>query len=100
MKSQDDWMNRKWRPAMGWMYMVVCIVDFILFPILWAIVKAYLNEPLSPWEPLTLQGAGLFHLAMGAVLGVAAWTRGKEKLYQHKDYGGKAYDTTSELKDF
>ncbi|MFN9957295.1 MAG: hypothetical protein ACK55I_29675, partial [bacterium] len=27
-------MNRKWRPAMGWTYMAVCICDFILFPIL------------------------------------------------------------------
>ena len=33
-KRQEDWMQSKWRPAMGWMYMVVCIFDFIIFPIL------------------------------------------------------------------
>jgi hypothetical protein len=30
--------------------------------------------------PLTLQGAGLYHIAMGAVLGVAAYGRSQEKI--------------------
>ena len=30
--------------------------------------------------PLTLQGAGLFHIAMGAVLGIAAFGRTQEKI--------------------
>jgi len=30
--------------------------------------------------PITLQGAGLFHLAMGAILGIAAYGRTQEKL--------------------
>ena len=77
MATKDDWMNRKWRPAMGWMYMTVCITDFIIFPVLWSIFKAYVGENVEPWNPLTLQGAGLFHLAMGAVLGVAAWQGGE-----------------------
>ena len=81
MYSKDDWMNRKWRPAMGWMYMVVCIADFIVFPILWSILQSIQGgQVTSQWNPLTLQGAGLFHLAMGAVLGVAAWSRGREKI--------------------
>ena len=32
------------------------------------------------WNPMTLLSGGVFHAAMGAVLGVAAWTRGKEKI--------------------
>jgi hypothetical protein len=35
---------------------------------------------LVQWNPLTLQGAGLFHIAMGAVLGIAAFGRTQEKL--------------------
>jgi hypothetical protein len=35
---------------------------------------------LTQWNPLTLQGAGLFHIAMGAVLGIAAFGRTQEKL--------------------
>ena len=79
-RIQEDWMNRRWRPAMGWMYMAVCITDFILFPIMWSVFKAHVGEKVDPWEPLTLQGAGLFHLAMGAILGIAAYGRTQEKL--------------------
>jgi hypothetical protein len=78
--EKENWINNKWRPMMGWMYFAVCITDFILFPILWAIFKASVGEPVTPWEPLTLQGAGLFHVAMGAILGVTAWSRGREKI--------------------
>lgn len=78
--TQEDWMNRKWRPAMGWTYMAVCIFDFIVAPIVWAALQASLNQTITQWRPLTLEGAGLFHMAMGAVLGVAAWSRGQEKI--------------------
>ena len=82
--KQEDWMNTKWRPAMGWMYMAVCICDFIIFPVLWTLVQfdetQTVNDAFRQWNPLTLQGAGLFHMAMGAVLGIAAWSRGKEKI--------------------
>jgi hypothetical protein len=47
---------------------------------MWAIFKASVGESVTAWEPLTLQGAGLFHVAMGAILGVTAWSRGREKL--------------------
>jgi hypothetical protein len=81
MYHKDDWMNRKWRPAMGWTYMITCITDFIVFPILWSILQAGQDgQVTSQWAPITLQGGGLFHLAMGAVLGVAAWSRGREKM--------------------
>lgn len=80
-KRKEDWMNSKWRPAMGWMYMTVCITDFIIYPVLWAIFQDVNNiHPIQAWEPLTLKGAGLFHMAMGAVLGIAVWSRGQEKL--------------------
>ncbi len=80
-KKKEDWMNSKWRPAMGWMYMLVCIMDFVLFPILWSLVQSLGKGQVNmQWQPLTLQGAGLFHIAMGAVLGLAAYGRTQEKL--------------------
>ena len=81
-KEKEDWMQQKWRPAMGWMYMAVCIFDFMLAPVLWSIVQALGNggHIESQWQPLTLQGAGLFHVAMGAVLGIAALGRTQEKM--------------------
>jgi hypothetical protein len=88
-KFREDWMNRKWRPAMGWTYMAICILDFAIFPIAWSILQAMQGgEVTSQWLPITLQGAGLFHVAMGAILGIAAWSRGKEKL------AGLTEDTT------
>lgn len=78
--KKEDWMQAKWRPAMGWLYMATCAFDFVIFPVLWSVLQAFMKHPITQWNPLTLQGAGLYHLAMGAVLGVAAWSRGQEKL--------------------
>jgi hypothetical protein len=80
VKKDEDWMQKKWRPAMGWMYMVVCMMDMVVFPVLWSILQAVTHTPITQWNPLTLQGAGLFHLAMGAVLGIAAFGRTQEKI--------------------
>ena len=81
MAKKLDWAHTKWRPMMGWCYMITCITDFIVFPVLWSILQAYNGgQVTSQWNPITLQGAGLYHLAMGAVLGVAAWSRGQEKM--------------------
>jgi hypothetical protein len=78
--KKEDWMNSKWRPMMGWMYMLVCTMDMVVFPILWSLLQTMTHSPITQWNPLTLQGAGLFHIAMGAVLGIAAFGRTQEKL--------------------
>ena len=78
--KKEDWMNSKWRPMMGWMYMLVCMMDMVVFPILWSLLQTMTHSPITQWNPLTLQGAGLFHIAMGAVLGIAAFGRTQEKL--------------------
>lgn len=79
-KKDEDWMQKKWRPAMGWMYMVVCFCDMVIFPVAWSILQTVQHQTITQWNPLTLQGAGLFHLAMGAVLGIAAFGRTQEKI--------------------
>jgi hypothetical protein len=79
--DNSDWINKKWRPAMGWVYMATCTADFVLFPVLWSLLQALSNGAVTnQWQPLTLQGAGLYHIAMGAVLGIAAYGRTKEKV--------------------
>jgi hypothetical protein len=75
-----EWMQKLWRPAMGWMYMLICLADMIVFPVLWSLLQAVTHSPITQWNPLTLQGAGLFHIAMGAVLGISAFGRTQEKL--------------------
>jgi len=80
-QKKEDWMNSKWRPMMGWVYMATCTADFVLFPILWSVLQSVSHgQVTSQWQPLTLQGAGLYHIAMGAVLGLAAFGRTQEKL--------------------
>ena len=79
-KKKEDWMNSKWRPMMGWLYMATCTFDFVIFPILWSLLQSIKGVQVTQWNPLTLQGAGLYHIAMGAVLGLAAFGRTQEKL--------------------
>ena len=79
--KNENWMNNKWRPMMGWVYMVTCTFDFIIAPILWAILQASNTGDVTlQWDPITLRGAGLYHVAMGAVLGLTAFGRTQEKL--------------------
>lgn len=82
--KQEGWIEKKWRPMMAIQYMVVCLSDFVLFPIMWTIVQFWetqaSNDAFRQWAPMTLQGGGLYHMAMGAVLGITAWSRGQEKM--------------------
>jgi len=91
VKKDEDWMQKKWRPAMGWMYMIICTLDMAIFPVLWSLLQVFTHQTVTQWSPLTLQGAGLFHLAMGAVLGIAAWGRTQEKV------AGAASNVTSSV---
>lgn len=84
IKAQEDWMTKKWRPMMALMYMTCCLFDFAIFPIMFTVVQFWetqaANDAFRQWAPITLQGGGLFHVAMGAVLGVSAYGRTQEKV--------------------
>jgi len=84
-KEEEHWVKAYWRPAMGWLYMAICMFDFIIFPMLAmflpVIEKGFgVQIGYTPWVSLSLSNGGLIHLAFGAILGVSAWTRGQEKL--------------------
>lgn len=89
-----------WRPLAAVTYLLICIFDFVVAPYFVQMQAVDLNEMFTyvlqmpesqqtqtlqilhskaQWEALTLQGGGLFHIAFGAILGVASWTRGMEK---------------------
>ena len=76
-------------------YTVIILFDFIVFPILWSVIQVYGAGVVSlQWQPLTLLSGGVFHAAMGAVLGLAAWTRGQEKIERLRtklDEGNEEY---------
>ena len=94
------WLRSLWRPVAALTYLLICVFDFIIAPYyvqaqphdLAEIFKYILQMPTEQqsealsimyakgqWQSLTLQGGGLFHIAFGAILGAAAWTRGMEK---------------------
>lgn len=96
----SKWLRSMWRPLSAVTYLAICIFDFIVAPYLIQaqpndlaeIFRYVLQMPTEQqsealaimyakgqWSSLTLQGGGLFHIAFGAILGAAAWTRGMEK---------------------
>ena len=84
-KENEHWVKAYWRPAMGWLYMVICGMDFVGFPLLTIFLPVIFQPfglvvPYQVWTSLTLSNGGLIHLSFGAILGVAAFTRGQEKI--------------------
>jgi hypothetical protein len=99
----EDVFKRYWRPIAAYVYLAICLFDFIAMPIFKEMQRDSVNmqafaevmkiqdkdvqlkalEQLElnklEWHPITLEGGGLFHISFGAILGVAAWTRGAEK---------------------
>lgn len=82
--SRGEWMQKYWRPCAAFMYMACCLCDFAIFPIMFTVVQFWeeqaSNDAFRQWVPITLQGGGLFHVSMCAVLGVSAYGRTQEKL--------------------
>lgn len=65
---------------MAYAYTAIIVFDFVIAPVLWSIIQIYFGTPDIQWKPITLDTGGVFHAAMGAVLGVSAFTRGQEKV--------------------
>lgn len=81
MEQIKDTLSKPWRSAMAKMYLIVCIFDFIIFPILWSILQAYKGgEVTQAWIPITTHGGGMFHISLGAILGVSAWGKSQERV--------------------
>lgn len=104
--KRESWL-RSWRHVAAYVYLTICLFDFVAMPIVYELFHRKMDEmtligavkPLDPltqvelvktlnqgdkWSPLTLGENGLFHVAFGAILGVAAWTRGNEKVSRTK----------------
>ena len=84
----EAWIQKHWRPMMAVVYMMVILFDFVIAPIGWSILQALASgSVILQWSPLTLISGGIFHAAMGAVLGISAFSRGQENVERiRKDY--------------
>ena len=79
-RRREHWLQTYWRPLMAMQNFVICLFDFMLAPIGLSIYAIIRDVPYIVWHPLTIEGGGLYHLSLGAILGVSAWTRGQEKV--------------------
>jgi hypothetical protein len=96
--TQEKWFVKYWRPAAAWIYLAICVFDFVIMPVYVAKTNLKLEDVVkvsstfegseklgaltllmkkNTWEPLTVMESGMFHLSFGAILGVAAYTRGR-----------------------
>jgi hypothetical protein len=86
-----NWMVTHWKPAAAFVYTLICLCDFVVFPA-WVglnrldlvvlidqikgmdvgIQSQVVSVVGNGYEPFTLRGSGLFHLAFGALLTGAA----------------------------
>ena len=78
--KKETWFDSRYRPALAWSYLVVCVFDFMLGPILNGVFAYITSTPLVSWTPLTVQAGALYHIAMLSIITATAWGRTKEKL--------------------
>jgi hypothetical protein len=75
-----------WRSALAWSYVVICMFDFCVGPIIFNFLQYYNpGQDITAWTAVTLQGGGLYHLSMGAILGISAHGRTQEKIASSKE---------------
>ena len=81
IKKKESWLKAAWRPALAWSYVVICLFDFIIGPIIYNMLQFYNpGQDVAMWQAITLQGGGLYHLSMGAIIGISSHGRTQEKL--------------------
>lgn len=116
--KNSKWYQSVWLPFAAGTYIVICIFDFMIMPVYVAAhnsrIEARVFESLEgkdistfatsiaqtaqatkQWNPLTLMGAGMFHLAFGALLTGGAVTRGMAKRSEvegYYKYGSAGYE--------
>jgi hypothetical protein len=88
--NYSSWVVNRWRPGMAWVYMAICIFDFIIAPTATSILITFHDSAVPVWKALTLENGGIIHVAFGAILGVAAWGRTREAV-QYSQNGGFPY---------
>ena len=100
VQHDDMWYQRLWRPAGAAVYFALCIMDYIIRPLLNSALKKdfslantvsdvtnldpavqvramELASSVGTIEPILHE---YVHLSFAAILGAGAWTRGQEKI--------------------
>jgi hypothetical protein len=82
---EEHWVKAYWRPAMAWLYMIICLVDFVIFPTISIFMPVFertvgINSSYVPWQSITLSNGGLVHIAFCTIIGVTTWQQTRERL--------------------
>jgi hypothetical protein len=109
VRDSNKWYQTIWLPVAAFTYIIICIFDFMIMPIYvtahnsriensvikdlegkdaisFADILIKSNQAQRQWNPLTLLGAGMFHLSFGALLTGGAITRGFAKKSEIEGY--------------
>lgn len=83
-KRQEPFLSRHWRGTLAFAYIAICLFDFIIGPCIYLWVQQFetqaANDAFRQWQPMTLQGGGLFHISLGAILGVSSYGKTQERI--------------------
>lgn len=99
--NHDEDSGFNWRSFAGYVYLTICVFDFIIMPVVLQVNKQETHEILleiveehgidkglavmdrmnrnNNWTPITLVGGGLFHISFGAILTGVAVTHGTSR---------------------
>jgi len=108
-----------WKPASAFIYSLICLCDFVIFPAYAGVNRPHLTLILTEiqgldsnvqqaairaatagYEPFTLKGSGLFHLAFGALLTSAAIKNGGlDRNVVYSDQGAEFQRRTDDAKN-
>lgn len=95
----SEWFMKNWKMGMAFVYTLVVVCDFIIFPA-WVgitrtgflelvqamdgldaeVQKHLLEISRKEYNPFTLKGGGLFHVSFGAILTTSAFNKNDPKL--------------------
>ena len=82
--NNENWFKSNWRPMAAWIYLIIVFMDFVGFPLLihllWSFTTHLPTDKFIEWTSLTLTNGGIFHMAMGAIIGVTAWSKSSERI--------------------
>ena len=90
---KETWF-KQWHLFAAWLYLTIIAFDFLIAPITNVVILAYFKYPIIAWAPITLQGGGIFHISMLAVIGVATWGQSRQMVEQirnmpnYSNFGG------------
>jgi hypothetical protein len=99
----ETWIQKNWRPTAAFVYLFICLFDFVVMPFLtflWHqplrltltqianfspdVQKEILDKTVVFWTPITIAGMAILHVSFGGILGISAWGRSSEKVEQYK----------------